>query len=383
MTPGTSDLPPVLEHSPVRVVFGPGKLDELGGLARDEGASRVLLVTDPGLEAAGHPQRARRALEDAGLSVTVFDGVKENPTTAQVRTGLEIARRANADFFVAVGGGSSMDCAKAINLLLTNGRQVADYWGIGKASKAMLPFIAVPTTAGTGSEAQSFALISDEHTHRKMACGDKRPPLEGGLRPRAAILDPDLTRTQPASVAAATGIDAVAHAIETAATKARNAISRQMSVEAWRLLEASFEAVVRDPQDDRARSCMLLGAHVAGAAIEQCMLGAAHACANPLTSRFGLVHGVAVGIMLPHVVRYNGSFGANPYADLGDIASLAGIIERFLATAGLPTTLMSCGIPEGSLAELAADAAEQWTAGFNPVTVESAELLELYQRAYR
>src|SRR5262249_1030034 len=158
-------------HPLTRVVFGPGSLARLGELARDLGGRRALLVTDPGLEAAGHPDRALHSLRAAGVETFVFDGVEENPTTRHVRAGLEAARKHKIDLLVAVGGGSSMDCAKGVNFLLTNGGEMADYKGFGKATRPMLPSIGVPTTAGTGSEAQSYALIADEKTHLKMACG--------------------------------------------------------------------------------------------------------------------------------------------------------------------------------------------------------------------
>jgi alcohol dehydrogenase len=148
-------------------VFGPGALTRLGEIAGELGARRVLLVTDPGLEHAGHPQRALASLRAAGLEAFVFDGVEENPTSRHVEAGLTVARTHAIDFLVAVGGGSSMDCAKGINFLLTNGGTIADYHGFGKARKPMLPSISVPTTAGTGSEAQSYALIADERTHMK------------------------------------------------------------------------------------------------------------------------------------------------------------------------------------------------------------------------
>src|SRR5262249_17412696 len=151
-----------------------GSLGRLGDLARELGGHRVLLVTDPGLEAAGHPQRAVSNLESAGLDVTVFDEVKENPSTVCVELGTAVARKAKIDLIVAVGGCSSMDCAKGVNFLLTNGGKMEDYKGFGKATKPMLPSIGVPTTSGTGSEAQSYALITDEQSHLKMACGDKK-----------------------------------------------------------------------------------------------------------------------------------------------------------------------------------------------------------------
>ncbi len=383
-------LPSALSHSPTRVVFGSGRLAELGPLVRMEGAPpplpplprgegepRVLVVTDPGIVRAGHVEKALESLRGAGLWATVFDGVAENPTTHHVEAGVAAARQANIDFLVGLGGGSAMDCAKGVNFILTNGGQMSDYWGVGKATKPMLPMIAVPTTAGTGSEAQSFALITDPATHQKMACGDVKAAC------RAAILDPQLTRTCPPGVAAAAGIDAVAHAVETAGTTRRNAVSMEMSREAWTRLSRAFERVMRDADDDAARADMLLGAHLAGAAIEQSMLGAAHACANPLTARFGITHGVAVGLMLPHVVRFNCEDGANPYVALGlSDEALAMRIERFLDAARLPRTLSELGVTEDSLPALAEEAARQWTASFNPRRVTAVELLQIYRAAF-
>ena len=183
---------PSLDYQPTtRIVFGVGALARLGEVARELGGTRPLLVTDPGLWAAGHPQRAAESLRAAGLEVIVFDAVEENPTTRHVAAALETARTGRIDLIVAVGGGSSMDCAKGVNFLLTNGGAMTDYKGFGKATKPMLPSIAVPTTAGTGSEGQSFALIADEKTHLKMACGDRKAAF------RVALLDPALTVSQP------------------------------------------------------------------------------------------------------------------------------------------------------------------------------------------
>src|SRR5437867_10321948 len=158
-------LPGFDYHPLSRVVFGAGTLARLGELARELGGTRVLLVTDPGLEAAGHPQRALNSLREARLEAFVFDAVEENPTTRHVAAGLEVARARQINLLVAVGGGSSMDVAKGINFLYTNGGELSDYKGFGKATRPMLPSIGVPSTAGTGSEAQSFALVADERTH--------------------------------------------------------------------------------------------------------------------------------------------------------------------------------------------------------------------------
>src|SRR5437764_14536495 len=209
-----------------------------------------------------------------------------------------------------------MDCAKGINFLFTNGGRMQDYWGVGKATRPMLPMIAVPTTAGTGSETQSFALISDAQSHVKMACGDKKASF------RIALLDPMLTVTQPRGVTALTGIDAIAHALETYVTRSRNPASLAFSREAWSLLGENLAHVLDDPNDLDARGGMQLGACFAGLAIENSMLGAAHALANPLTAHYGITHGVAIGLVLPHVVRFNAAAVGPLYADLAHESGL-------------------------------------------------------------
>lgn len=370
-----------------RVVFGSGTVERLGELAREAGGRKVLLVTDPGIEQAGHTGRCLDSLRAAGLSPTLFDDVTPNPTTEDVDRGLDAAQAAQIDFFVAVGGGSAMDCAKGINFLYTNGGRMQDYWGIGKATKPLLPLIAVPTTSGTGSEAQSFALIADAESHMKMACGDKKAAC------RVAVLDPDLTLSMPAGVTAATGIDAISHAVESYVTTKRNHISQMFSRRAWRLLSAGFAEVLHRPEDREARGAMLLGAHLAGAAIENSMLGATHALANPLTAHYGITHGLAIGIMLPHVIRYNSRTAGAAYAELaadrgwcavddpnaGDL--LAERIAKLVEAAGAPSDLESFGVERRKLRVLAEEAAEQWTGKYNPRPVDVESLEELYRCA--
>jgi alcohol dehydrogenase len=374
--PETS-LPAELPGSRVKVAFGAGALNDIGSIVKAERGSRVLLVSDPGITAAGHVERAVRALYRAGLAVRVYDEAGENPTTIHVGKGVILARPFKPDLIIGLGGGSAMDCGKGINFLLTNGGRMHDYWGVNKATQPMLPFVAIPTTAGTGSDAQSFALITDPDTHQKMACGDTK------TLPRVAILDPELTATVPPKVAAATGIDALVHAVETAGTNKRNDVSRRLSRQAWELLEPSYERVMRDPTDLEARKGMLLGAHLAGAAIENSMLGAAHACANALTAVCGTVHGVAVGLMIPSVIRFNATGpNANPYSDLiPDAEQLARRIDRMLDAGGLPHKLTEIGATEEQIPELASVAAKQWTATFNPRQVREAEFREIFKMA--
>jgi alcohol dehydrogenase len=365
-----------LPGSRIGVLFQPGGLAQLGNLAKSEGATRALLVTDPGIVEAGHVERAMRSLYQAGIVTRLYDGVGENPTSEHVARGLAIAKKFEVNFIIGLGGGSSMDCAKGVNFLLTSGGKIEDYWGVNKATQPMLPLIAVPTTAGTGSEAQSAALITDPVTHNKMACWDEKAAA------RIAILDADLTATVPHKVAAATGIDAISHAVESAGSTKRNDVSRAFSREAWRLLSGAFARSLEDPTDATAREQMLLGSHLAGCAIENAMLGAAHACANPLTARYNIVHGHAVGIMLPHVVRYNSQNGHPPYDDLAsDPQALAAQLTQFLAAADIPRTLRAHGVMASSLDDMADMAAKQWTATFNPRKVGAAELRSIYQAA--
>jgi alcohol dehydrogenase len=186
------EISTILDFQPrTRIVLGAGAIEQLGELVRQGGGTRVLLVTDAGIVAAGHVQRAEKSLAAAGVHVVRFDRVVENPTTEVVDSCVAYAHQSQIDFLVGLGGGSSLDTAKGCNFLLTNGGRMEDYWGVGKATKPMLPLIAIPTTAGTGSECQSFALITHPQSHLKMACGDPKAAA------RVAILDPELTLTQP------------------------------------------------------------------------------------------------------------------------------------------------------------------------------------------
>ncbi len=372
-----------------RVVCGENTIDRLGQLAGELGIRRALIITDRGIVAAGHVRRGLDALAKSGIETDVFDGAHENPTTADVDAGLEAAKRHAPQLLIGLGGGSSMDCAKGVNFLYSNGGRMQDYWGVGKAQKEMLPMIAVPTTAGTGSEMQSFALISDAQTKFKMACGDKKASC------RLAILDPCLTLTQPPQVTALTGVDALSHAIETYVTTKRNEISLLFSRESFRLLASNFKTVLHEPDCVGARAGMQLGTAYAGLAIENSMLGASHALANPLTATCGIAHGQAVGLMLPHVVRFNGQQFNDWYIELLNVIhgidgapkpstgadGLADFLTTLLAAAGLETSLGQLGVEESQLPELAVSAAGQWTGIFNPRSVDQHNLLAVYEQA--
>jgi alcohol dehydrogenase len=370
-----------------RVLFGCDSLKGLGTLARELEFNRTLLVSDRGLLTAGYVNRARELLTSARIEVFAFHDFDVNPDTLMIEAGRRHAAPLGIDSIVGLGGGSSLDTAKGINFLLTNGGRINDYQGYGKATKAMLPMIGIPTTAGTGSEAQSYALISDAETHTKMACG------ASGAAFRAAILDPCLTVSQSESLTANAGFDAIAHAVETFVTTKRNALSETFAREAWRLLEANYERVLAEPGNVEARGAMQLGAYFAGVAIENSMLGATHACANPLTARYGTAHGLSIAMLLPSVVRWNAKHVGARYAELLSLAGcqannspgegLAARLEQLAAAGGLNVRLCDLGISKADLPALADEAAAQWTGRFNPRPFDRAGALEIYEYAYR
>ena len=385
-TLGTSFYQP---GDPVKqtLLFGTGCSQRVGEFAKTLG-SHALVVTDPGIMSAGHPQKILDSLHQAGIKTFLFDGSVENPSDSSVQVCAFKAGAIGVDVVIGVGGGSSLDTAKGANFILTNGGSMKDYWGVGKAKNPLLPMIAIPTTAGTGSECQSYALISDDQTKRKMACGDP------SALPRITLLDPELTLSQPNSVCMATAMDALAHTLESAVCNKRNSSSDYHATQGFSLLVRNMEQVWKRPDDLDARGAVLLGAAHAGAAIERSMLGAAHALANPLTAKKGVIHGQAVSLTLPAVMAYNREDSAvcQIYAEMAKVAGitecgssdndafhqLLSTVIRLRKTAGLPELLDAVGCHDLELEELALDASEQWTATFNPRKVDVPELLRIY-----
>ena len=381
-----------------RTIFGTGVISRLGELGQELGFKRTLLVADRGLVDSGHVAEAVAPLRAAGIEPIEFHEFDVNPDTAMVEAGSTFAASQRIDSIIALGGGSSLDCAKGINILLTNGGRMRDYHGYGKAQKPMLPMIGIPTTAGTGSEAQTYALISDIETHEKLACGDPKIAF------RIALLDPALTVSQPMNVTATSGFDAIAHAVETFVTTKRNALSESFSRQAWKLLEGNYQRVLSHPNDIEARGAMQLGAFFAGMAIENSMLGATHACANPITARYGTTHGAAIALLLPTVVRWNSVVAGERYAELlwnaatwrsfdesADRSAhskanagerLASRLEELATAGGLRSSLREAGVLSDDLSQLAGEAAEQWTGRFNPRPFDIRGALEVYQCAF-
>jgi alcohol dehydrogenase len=360
-------------HARTRVVFGPGVVHQLGELARELGFRCTLLVADHGMHAAGYTAFAVKLLAQAGIAAFPFSDFGANPDSSEIERGRAEAAFLAIDSFIGLGGGSSLDCAKGINFVLSNGGGIQDYWGYAKATRPLLPMIGIPTTTGTGSEAQTYALISDAKTHVKMACGDPSAAF------RIALLDPELAVSQPRAVLAAAGYDAISHAAETWVTTKRNPVSSMYAREAWRLLEGHFESALARPGVENV-GALQLGAYFAGAAIENSMLGATHACANPLTARYGTIHGLAIAALLSHVVRWNEPAAGGLYRELHP--DLARRVAELAHAAALETRLQPLGVDQTHIPELAAEAARQWTGRFNPRPFDAAAATEIYRCAY-
>ncbi len=372
-------------RSSPRLHTGAGSLAGLPEIAAKLGTGTVWLVTDPGLMEHGYPAHTQRLLESAGFRVILLTDVQENPDSLVVRRLADRLVLEKPNLIVALGGGSALDTAKAANLLALSGGQMVDYRGYGKAKGKLLPMVGIPTTTGTGSESQSYAVIEERQSHLKMACGDPQ------LLFHTVILDPELATSQPRRVAAVSGLDAITHALESSVTLKHSPLSRLYSWEAWRLLSSSFAGMMQDSANLNTVATMQWGAYLAGAAIEQSMLGACHASANPLTAHYGLVHGLAVSIMMPVVLRFNSAVAVGTYTELAHLAGLPGIrpadelatlVEKFALSAGLPTRLRDCGVSEGIFPILAEEAFDQWTGKFNPRPVSEKDFIEIYQAAF-
>jgi len=369
--------------------MGAGLLDELGDIAKATCGERVLLVTDPGLMATGIVERALACLDKAGVSVSVFSDVQADPPEAVIHAAVKAAEGMSG--VIGLGGGSSIDVAKLAALLATGSQTLKDVYGVGMAKGPRLPLIAVPTTAGTGSEVTPVSIVTT-------GASEKMGVVSPMIIPDIALLDPELTRDLPAQVTAATGVDAMVHAIEAYASVSpnNNAISRALACEALRLMGAALERTVRTPHDMDARADMLLGSLLAGQAFANSPVAAVHALAYPVGGHFKVPHGLSNALVLPHVIRFNAVTAPEPYAELAPIAfpELVGLavpeaasgfataLEALSARCGLPSGLHAVGITADDLPLLARDAMNQTRLLVNnPREVTEADARAIYEVA--
>ena len=364
------------------ICTGPGAVSKLGRVMAQQDLKKPLLVVDPGVISGGHLEFMLQSLKATVESVQVFTDVLENPTDRSIRKGADKLRSEKFDSIIGFGGGSAMDTAKGLNFLLTNGGQMMDYQGYGKASLPMLPSIGIPTTAGSGSEAQSYAIVVRAEDNVKIACGDIK------ARFQYVILDSHLLLSVPRDVQAAAGIDAISHALESFVCRASTTRSRSFSRKSWEYLERSIEKSVIHGIP-RSAEDMLLGSYLAGNAIEQSMLGAAHACANPLTARYGIRHGVAIGLVLPEVIRFNSESGEVRYDRIDTVDPIKsnsdrieGRIREMRLALGLPTALVQIGVERSKIPELSRSAALQRTGQFNPIQVTEEVAEGIYEGSF-
>jgi len=344
-----------------RILFGAGEFARLGEVAREQNATRCLLVAGQNSADSGHAQEAVRSLKARRMDVFAFHDFTANPTVAMVEAARDYAAPHAVNLVVGLGDGAALDFAKLLNVLLSNGGSLRDYRGYGNVPKPLLPMIAVPTTASNGSEAQGNAAIADPESRSKMICGDPK------IFYRTAILDPKLSLGQPAAV---NGYVAISNAVETLLSTRRTPISECFSREAWRLLDSSFARAVRVPEDLEARSALLLGAHFAGLAVEYAALGPAHACAQPLVENFQLPPGAAVALVLAPALEW-----------IEQGADLIPRLRELAAIADLPRSLRDTTVPEQALPRLADEAAAQWSGRFSARHFDAAAALEIYRAA--
>ena len=348
-------------NQPTRIRFGLGAVGELAGMVRELGGSRAFLVVDPGLRAAGLLTRITESLEQGGIPFDVHDRIDPEPGLQLADTGAKLAKKAKADCVIGIGGGSAMDVAKAISILLTNGGLAEEYVGLGKIKKPGVPKIMVPTTAGTGAEVTFTAVFINEKTGAKGGMnGDP-------LYPEAAILDPALTCSMPPQVTAATGMDAFIHALEAYVSVQANTISEMYSLEAIDLISRNIGLAYANGNNLEARSAMLMGSLLAGKALAAAGVGLVHAMSYPMGGMFGIPHGLANAVLLPYVMAYNVIGCPEKLAVVAEVMgentegmttkeaaqTAVGAIYELNTDLGIPTSLASLDIPVDKIPEMA------------------------------
>ena len=374
-----------------RIISGAGSALQLSDQCQSLGITRPLLVTDPGLMAICLVQPVLAALESAGVEAAVFDQVREDPPEATVLAAADLGRSQGVDGVLAVGGGSSMDVAKVVAVLLAGQQALSQLYGVGNVNGSRLPLVLVPTTAGTGSEVTPVAVITTGETTK---AGVSSPVL----LPDAAVLDADLTLGLPSAVTAMTGVDAMVHAIEAYTSRhQKNPISDNLARQALQLLARNIRTAVHDGKNREARENMLLGACLAGQAFANAPVAAVHALAYPLGGHYHIPHGLSNSLVLPSVLEFNAASATELYAELADIvvgapvpgsaeaktAAMIAALRSLIDDVALPATLQAAGVDENKLELLAEDAMlQQRLLVNNPRDVAYEDALAIYRAAY-
>lgn len=374
---------------PAMSMIGPGVLQDVGAEIKALGCSKVLLVSDAVLNKIGTVKKVTDMLDAAGIEYVVFDGVQPNPTCANVNDGLKVLQDNECDIIVSLGGGSPQDCAKAVSILATNGGDIRDYEGVFKSAKKGLPIVAINTTAGTASDVTINYVITDEERHVKMVMVDKNSLAT------IAVNDPELMTAKPAALTAATGMDALTHAVEAYLTKGAYRLTDALAFESITLISESLRDAVKNGEDIDARSKMAYGSFIAGMSFSNCGLGVVHSLAHQLGGVYNLPHGVCNAVLLPHVMRFNVSVCEEKMADLAEAmgvdtdgmsseeAANAAIeaVEELSADVGIPSGLAELGVKEDKLEEMAKLALVDPCAPGNPRDMSLEDAVAIYKAA--
>lgn len=370
------------------IVFGRGAVAELSKMILGYGLKNVMVVYDAGVKAAGISEKVLAEVEKAGVSITVFDKVIPNPTNELVEEGAVMAHKANVDGFIAVGGGSSIDLAKAINVLMTNPGPIGLYGGIGMVKKDVLPLIAIPTTAGTSSEITNVSALIDTKKVVKYVIIDNR------ITASDVIADPEFTKTMPPSVTAATGMDAITHAVESYISNMSSPLTEYNSIKGLQIIYKNLPTAVKDGSDMNAREQMMLGCIITGFGFSNANLGLVHAIAHTLSAHFGLAHGMANATVLPYVMNYNAESCPVKMIELAkaiDLPLTGSAEDKYLLGKELLRltkelgikTLSEQGIKEEDFDMLVEDVLREPVLNFNPRQgVTKEDVLELLKKAY-
>lgn len=373
-------------------VFGRGALGLAGRQAAGLGVRRALLVVDPGLLSLGWADRVQESLNTAGVDIRLFTDLSSNPRDYEVMAGAELFAREDCDALVAVGGGSAMDCAKAIGVVCANRRPILDFEGVDNVERPGPPLLCLPSTAGTGAEVSQFAIVTDTNRRLKITIVSK------SLIPDAALLDPDITATMPAELTANTGLDALTHAMEAYVSNAHGPMTDLLALEAMRLVRAHLVRAIRVPDDPEARGGMLLASLYAGMAFSNAILGAVHAMAHSLGGLLDLPHGQCNAILMDYVAESNYEAAPERYDQIGrqlgaavdPAASAADRKQAVLAAiraikhdAGIDSGLAKLGVTPGDLPNLAAKAVNDPCMLTNPKPLTQKEIEVLYEKACR
>ena len=374
--------------APTRLVVGRGSLAEIPNLLAQRQEKKALIVTDAGLIKAGLVTRITDILDAEGLAHAVYDGVEANPPIRVVHACAEQYQAENCDYLIAVGGGSSMDVAKSAGAVVTNGGKVDDYFGVGKIVNRVPYLLCVPTTYGTASEVTPFAVVTDDANFKAALVGPQ-------IIPDVGILDADMAVALPMPIAAATGMDALTHAVESYTSLGSNVISEGIAIHAIRLISENLRQAASCSHNHEATERMLVGSVMAGIAFSQSRLGNVHAMSHPVSGHYDVPHGVANAILLTRVMAFNRIACPEKFGDIAvamgeDVEGLSPMeaatsaviaVETLGSEVGIPRTLTDVGVPADGIPKLAEDSMKSGNIQINPRTTTLEDVIDIFEQA--